>query len=233
MPRHDPAESFQSGQHRDSPGRVRTHLAGLPAQGATMQRFLRATMAAIVLAVVGASAQAATMSFTGTLADDNDVKLFTFTLAADADVTLRTWSYAGGTNAAGNLVAAGGFDTLVSIFFGLGDAAILFGANDDGIGVAVDPVSRNAFDALLELSLIAGSYTVALSQFDNFANGPTLGDGFFGYGGAPVFDGRSDAWALDILSVDSAPTIPEPTTLALVALGLAVASGLRRSRLPA
>ena len=200
-----------------------------------MQRFLKATAMAVVLAAAGASAQATNVSFTGTLAGDNDVKLFSFTLAADADVTLRTWSYAGGTNAAGGAIGAGGFDPLVSLFFGSGDTAILFDANDDGTGVATDPASGNAYDSLLERMLLAGTYTVALSQFDNFANGGTLGDGFIGYSGAPGFDGRSNAWALDILSVDAAAVVAEPPTLALAlaALGLVVARSRVRTRVPA
>ena len=200
-----------------------------------MQRFLKATAMAVVLAAAGASAQATNVSFAGTLAGDNDVKLFSFTLAADADVTLRTWSYAGGTNAAGSAIGAGGFDPLVSLFFGSGDTAILFDANDDGTGVATDPVSGNAYDSLLVGSLLAGTYTVALSQFDNFAIGGTLGDGFMGYSGAPGFGGRSNAWALDILGVDAAAAVAEPPTLALAlaAFGLVVVGSRVRTRVPA
>ena len=98
-----------------------------------MKGFLKAAIVAAVLATSSSSALA-NLSFTGNLADDNDVELFDFTLASTSDVTLRTWSYAGGTNAAGNLIAAGGFDPIVSLFFGTGSPAILFDANDDGFG---------------------------------------------------------------------------------------------------
>lgn len=186
-----------------------------------MKRLLKTALAATVLAALGASAKAADVSFTGQLANDNAVQLFSFTLAADADVTLRTWSYAGGVNAAGNAIGAGGFDAIVSLFSGLGAGAILIGANDDGLGVAIDPVTGFAYDSLLEFTaLVAGSYTVALAEFDNFANGPTLGDGFPG-SNVSGFDGRSAAWALDILGVDSANAIPEPASIALALFGLA------------
>lgn len=199
-----------------------------------MKQFLKAALAAAVLAVGSASAQAANISFTGHLAGDNEVQLFSFTLAADSGVTLRTWSYAGGMNAAGNLIGAGGFDPIVSLFYGLGGTALLIGANDDGSGVAVDPGTGLALDSLLEISALpAGTYTVGLTQVANFANGPTLGDGFLGSGN-PAFDGRTGSWALDILGVDTAASIPEPTTLALTVLGLAVvgarAAAVRRSR---
>jgi hypothetical protein len=195
-----------------------------------MRRFFRSAIVAAVLATSSVSALAANSSFTGNLAGDNDVALFSFALAATSDVTLRTWSYAGGTNAAGTLIAAGGFDPVVSLFFGTGSPAILIGANDDGFGVPVDPITSLAFDSLLEsFALPAGIYTVALSQFDNFANGPTLGDGFLGYSGNPDFDGRTSAWALDILIPESA-SVPLPGTLALLMLGLA-AAGVTRRRL--
>lgn len=192
-----------------------------------MTRFLTASLAATTLALaalsLATSAPAAPVSFTGDLANDNDVVLLSFTLAADADVTLRTWSYAGGTNAAGSLVAAGGFDPVVALFAGSGNSAVLIDGNDDGSGVATDPGSGRALDALLRLILQSGTYTLALSQVANFANGPLLGDGFLGAGN-PGFGGRSSHWALDVLGADLASTVPEPGALALVLLGLAALS---------
>jgi len=186
-----------------------------------MKQLLNAALAAALFATVGASAQAAHLSFTGNLAGDNDVQLFTFSLAADSNVTLRSFSYDGGVNAAGSLIGAGGFDPVIALLAGTGNAAILIGGDDDG---------GPGLDALLLTPLLAGTYTVALSQNANFANGPTLGDGFLG-AGKPGFDGRSSAWALDIVDVDSAAAIPEPTTFALTLLGLVAVAGLGRSRL--
>lgn len=195
-----------------------------------MKRFLNAALAAAVLAAGSMSVRAADISFTGHLASDNDVQLFSFTLAASSDVTLRTWSYAGGMNAAGSLVSAGGFDPIVSLFFGSGATALLIGANDDGFGVAADPDTGLAFDSSLEsAALPAGNYTVALTQVANFANGPTLGDGFLGAGNSG-FDGRSNAWALDILGVTAVTSIPEPATFLLTLLGLTALCGAPRRR---
>lgn len=199
-----------------------------------MKRLLKsAVLAALVAAAVAAGvapARAAPVSFTGSFTGDNDVQLFSFTLAAAADVTLRTWSYAGGSNAAGNPIAAGGFDPIVSLFYGSGGPAILIGANDDGIGVATDPGSGQARDSLFDLpGLLAGIYTVALTQVANFANGPTLADGFLG-AGEPGFGGRSGDWALDILGASSAVGLPEPATLTLALFALAAAGLAARPR---
>ena len=192
-----------------------------------MKLFINAAITAAVLALASSSAQAANVSFVGNLAGDNEVRLFTFSLAANANVTLRTLSYSGGVNAAGSLIASGGFDPVFSLFAGTGNGAILFNGDDD---------SGPGLDALLQLSpLLAGTYTVALSQVANFANGPTLGDGFLGFGN-PGFGGLNSFWAVDILGVDSAaaipaPTaVPEPTTLALAVLGLVAATGLSGKR---
>lgn len=184
-----------------------------------MKQTLKASLAAGVLALGSLATQAAPVSFTGNLASDNNVQLFSFTLAADADVSLRTWSHGGGLNAAGNLIAAGGFDPIVSLFFGSGGLALLFDANDDGIGLG-------SGDALLErFALQSGTYTVALSQAANFAIGPLLEDGFLGAGN-PGFGGRSSAWALDILGASSASPIPEPSTFALALISLAALAAL-------
>ena len=201
-----------------------------------MKQYLSRALAVAMLTLGSASTtEAANLSFAGNLAGDNAVQLFNFTLAVDADVELRTWSYAGGTNGAGSLIGAGGFDPIVSLYYGTGDTALLIGANDDGTGVAVDPGTGLALDSLLQVSALPiGTYTVALTQVANFANGPTLGDGFLGSGN-PGFDGRTAAWALDIRGVASAAPIPEPGTLTLALLGLAavgtLAAAMRPSRL--
>ncbi|MBI3368480.1 MAG: DVUA0089 family protein, partial [Burkholderiales bacterium] len=85
-----------------------------------MKQFLKAAVAATVLAWGGASALAANLSFTGNLAGDNAVQLFSFKLTSTTDVTLRTWSYAGGSNAAGSAIGAGGFDAVLALFSGSG-----------------------------------------------------------------------------------------------------------------
>ena len=60
-------------------------------------------------------AAAGNFSFTGTFSQDDQLQVFLFT-APSASTLLRTWSYAGGTNAAGQVILPGGFDPILSVF---------------------------------------------------------------------------------------------------------------------
>jgi hypothetical protein len=172
-------------------------------------------------------------SFTGNLANDDQVQLFNFSVAAPLTVTLRTWSYAGGTNAAGQLIAAGGFDPILALFDGSG---IRVNQNDDGGSlVAADPVTGMHYDTYLSSVLGAGNYTVSVSQYANFA-GPTLSTAFPGSNTSGFIDvtghTRTNAWAFDILGVESATqtAVPEPSVLALLGLGVFGFAAARRRK---
>lgn len=204
---------------------------------------------ALALAVgvsVGAYAAPTNFSFTGSFGGDADVQLFSFTADGASTVRLISHSYGGGTQADGNVVAAGGFDPILALFNSSGS---LIGQNDDsnsgtpgacGSGaVTADPVTGLPYDTCLDLVLAAGSYTVSISQYANFAIGPNLSDGFSessstftaGYGCSngqfcdvsnnPAGNNRTSAWAFDVLNVESASQVPEPGSLALVGLALA------------
>ncbi len=116
-------------------------------------------------------------SFTGTFSGDDDVQLFNFSVGAPSTVTLVTKSYAGGTLADGTVIPAGGFDPILALFDSTG---LFIDDNDDGSfpDVGIDPVSGNDWDSFLQLALGAGDYTAAVTQYDNFAIGPNLSDGF-------------------------------------------------------
>ncbi len=78
---------------------------------------------AIALIVAGllpgaASASTSFLSFTGALSSPEDVFEVTFSLSATADIEIDTWGFGGGTNAAGALILAGGFDPMISLFSG-------------------------------------------------------------------------------------------------------------------
>lgn len=190
--------------------------------------------------------QAANFSFTGTFTQDDNIQLFNFTVAAPSTVTLLTYSYAGGTNAAGTAIAAGGFDPILALFDS-GGARI--NQNDDGgLSVPADATTGAHFDTFLQSSLGPGTYTVSVMQYNNFA-GATLSDPFSrqGLGNfTPNLTGcsanafcdvrggiRTNAWAFDILGVASAtqtpPTgTPEATSLLLLGLGLVGLEVMRR-----
>ncbi len=194
----------------------------------------------VLCAVHGVSAIAADFSYTGNFAGDDDVQLFNFTVGATSTVTLVTHSYAGGTMADGTVIPAGGFDPILALFDGAGE---LIDQNDDGAGVPADPITDNEWDTLLVAVLAPGNYTVAVTQYDNYAIGPNLSNGFNGSDTLDFEDAsgdfRNNFWAFDILNVDSAqviapthaspiPTLSQWSTLLLV-LTLAL-SGFLASR---
>jgi hypothetical protein len=190
-----------------------------------------------------ASALTGSFSFTGAFAGDDDVALIFFTLDEPSTVTAITYSYAGGTQADGNAVPAGGFDPMLTLF---SEAGLKLADNDDGIGAPFDPNTGDAFDAELSVVLAAGAYVLALTQYDNFSLGD-LADGFAESGnpfftalygcsngqfcdesGNPPFDNRTSAWALDLLNVTTA--VPEPGVVAALGLGLGGLGAWERRR---
>ena len=167
----------------------------------------------VMCSIFAVSAIAADFSYTGTFAHDDEVQLFNFTVGSASTVTLVTYSYAGGTMANGTVIPAGGFDPILALFDGTGE---LIDQNDDGAGVPVDPITGNEWDTLLVAALSPGNYTVAVTQYDNYAVGPALTNGFAGSGTLDFEDAsgdfRENYWAFDILNADSAVVVPPTPT---------------------
>ena len=115
---------------------------------------------------------------TGLFSADDQQQQFEFSIPTAALVTIETISYGGGTFASNPLITspAGGFDPIVSLFDDTGAFIDDDDDDDDGLGsTPVDPVTGNAFDAFLQIPLVAGTYTVVVTQFDNFFDG-IIGD---------------------------------------------------------
>lgn len=215
-------------------------------------------MRAIVLALAGLFAaqvaSAGTQSYTGTLASPEDEALFTVTLASGGVLGLQTWGFGGGTNGAGQVIPAGGFDSFVGVFAGTGDnAAFIDGTSDvltnytTGCPPA-NPVSAFGLgcgDVTLSETLAAGTYTVLLTDADYIpaavfeGPGGLLGDGFIDFTGGAFqtcsLDGEcitdSAAWALDITTPETVSPVPEPGGFWALGLALLAWGAVNRRRL--
>ncbi len=200
-------------------------------------------------AMVALKICAATITYTGTLANPEDSFQTTLTLPVSGIVTLQTWGFGGGTNAAGTLIPAGGFDPLVAIFDSTGllvegtsDALTNYGSYmgcPPAGTVAIGAIGSNCGDITMTLSLAAGSYTILLADAVYIPNAifddGTLSEGFTDLTGGSFplqtcFDANncnSDTpnWALDV----TAP-VPEPAAVAITGLGLLGLAILARLR---
>jgi hypothetical protein len=139
--------------------------------------------------------------------------------------------------------AAGGFDTMAFLF---NAAGVLVAQSDDGVGVTVDPVTGLGADSAFSLSLAAGQYTLALTQYDNVPLGnlsagfDRAGSGNFTPSISPTCTAcafcdwsgaaRSNQWVLTFSgsTVSGVSPVPEPTSALLLLAGSAALLGLRR-----
>ncbi|MDT8998424.1 DVUA0089 family protein [Paucibacter sp. APW11] len=200
-------------------------------------------LAALALSLGLGSAQADSRSYSGSFQTDDELFTTSFTLTGDDLFSAISYSFAGGSNAAGSSIAAGGFAPVLALFEDqLGLVQLVRGSSTVcGAGSAIDPQSGFCWDARMSVSLTAGHYTLVLSQDGNEPLGQLLSDGY-SQSGVPDYTGqfylgqagqhfvmvdgsqRSGAFALDI----QAAAIPEPASAALLSLGLLAL--LRRRR---
>ena len=210
------------------------------------------------------SASATAFSFVGSFTQDDNIQSFSFTTSGSTNVRLISYSYGGGTNSAGTVIPRGGFDPILALFDSSG---ALVGQDDDAISgtpgacgpgvVTPDALTGLQWDTCLDLPLLAaGTYTVTIQEYDNFAIGPNLSNGFVQAGTGNFTDAifpcgddpnnlspfhdvsgvspgclRDSHWAFDILNVTQAHEIvPEPITLSLFSAGLAGSLAMRRRR---
>jgi hypothetical protein len=222
-----------------------------------IKNLFRTAAVIAVAAFACVSSSAGTISATGTLLSPEDTVLINFTLVGDGSVTLQTYGFGGGTNAAGTVIASGGFDPFVGLFSGSGSGAIFINGTSDILTnyspgcppagtIAIGSVPGQCGDVNLQFSdLAAGTYTVLLSDGEYIPNAVFetspgfLGDGFTDLTGG-VFQTCYDAsdcntdtanWALDITtSGASSPPIPEPPSYELAGLGVALGAAWVSSR---
>lgn len=173
--------------------------------------------------LVSASVSARDFSFVGSI-QPNEVQPFFFSVTSPSMVTLETLSNAGGVNASGTIVAGGGFDPIITLFDAISGNEITY--SDDG---------PTGLDSFMQTYLDSGNYLATVTQYPNFAIGPSLSDGFWGSN----FSGSGSHYALDILNVsqaalgvsfNSVSPIPEPQTCAMLLVGLGIIGFVVRRR---
>ena len=111
---------------------------------------------------------AGTVSFSGTLSQDDNVVLYDFTANSSELITIQSLSY-----------KVGGFAPTAFLFDGLGDVTQL--TNGTCAQVGQDPTTLNCDDLYFQDTLGPGSFVLALAVYDNR---PGYNRG--GFGGAGV-----------------------------------------------
>lgn len=164
-----------------------------------------------------APAYGANFSFTGSFNNPNDTPSFFFTADGTSTVNFRTYGWGGGTNTAGTTIAIGGFDPILTLFDATDNFVL---QQDDAIG----------YDFNVNQVLASGSYRAVVSTFPNFSNGTNFANGFENNGN---FNGRTSAYAFDILNVTKAvggtsTTVPEPSGLVGTVIAGSMVIGLKR-----
>jgi hypothetical protein len=213
----------------------------------------RLTAAACVLAFatipLDAALAAQILNANDTFEQDDDFQLFDLAISAAGIYDIRSFGYAGGTTSTGDVVTGGGFDTILTLF---DDVGSFIAENDDasegGLVANTDPGTDTAYDAWLRIFLDPGDYTVAVTQYDNYANGDLV-DGFVrtgegNYTPSLVIDGSCD----DVTSFcdasgatganqrtgaflfEVAPAVPLPAAAWLFVSGLAGLAGFARRK---
>jgi hypothetical protein len=129
--------------------------------------------------------------FTGTLATPESVFETVFTLPSSSVVTFQTWGFGGGMNAGGQVIPAGGFDPLISLFAGpvatatmyvdssgnpLADADNLLNppwsyvGNCPPAGTVAIGSDNDCGDDFMQALLPAGTYTLVLTDANYIPN---------------------------------------------------------------
>jgi hypothetical protein len=168
-------------------------------------------VAGSLLIVLSDVASAASISWQGALGLSagaaNDTATYKFSVSAASTVTIQSYGYGGsggatgGTNLAGVVIPAGGFDPYISVFVGASPSATFLASNDDGACIPPSVDGSLCPDSALSLTLGPGTYTLVVEAFDNMSLAENLGSGALGDGftGLGNYDpSRTNNFAIDI-----------------------------------
>jgi len=157
----------------------------------------------------------------------NDVIYHSFIIEHPTDLTAWTDSYGL------DMAHPANFDPIVSLW----REGVLVTSNDDNN--TIRPGEQGVYDSgFYAYGLTPGSYLFTIAAYDNFANGTTLGEGFLRDGETPIpladWDepaGVHNPGEFVRLNWTMCPAVPEPSTWAMLAVGLMLAGGaVRRQR---
>ena len=160
----------------------------------------------------------------------------TFNVASTTSVYAQSFSYGGGTNGNGAVIAGGGLEPYLSLFDSAGNfLESTFYGTTCPTGAQTNSVSGQCYDVELDpLTLTPGTYSIALTAFENMSFAENLGtgtlaDGFTGLGN--LADGENLNYAFDVVLTGSSTTppapTPEPGTAILFTSGLLALLALR------
>jgi hypothetical protein len=208
-----------------------------------MTTTLKTMFTACLLLAMGPGLHAGTLFFTGDLKTDGTgcpvncsldsdyaqyaAVIDTFTVSTPSSMHAITFGFAGGTSGTGAIVLPGGFEPYLSLFDPAGNFMTSTFDPVTTCPAGAGTYNGNCFDVRLDGGVLApGTYSIALTAFENMSYAENLGDptlklsdGFTGLGNLAA--GENLNYAFDVV-LDSTTQAPEPGTATLLAIAAAL-----------
>lgn len=177
------------------------------------------TILAVSLMAASSMASAATFTFSGNIANHNDVIRVDFNLAADA-TNVRVWTDSFLATGPTQTGPGTNFDPITALWNA--DTGARLGENDDNATIAP---GQTYFDSGFSLaSLTAGNYFFTMATFNNFSNGTNIAQGFSFDGQTPIAiadwnqpanggNARGSFWRINLDGVDGATGPQNPNAV--------------------
>lgn len=160
---------------------------------------------------------------------------YDFVVTTASTVQVVTYGYAGGTSLTGAIVSPGGLEPYLSLFDSSGN--FLTSSFTGTCPATANTLDGNCFDVQLDTTplLQPGTYTIALSAWENMSFAENLGtgtlaDGFTGLGNLNA--GENLDYAFDVILPTNIPptSTPEPGSGLLVMIAFGAAAVLHRRK---